>query len=217
LLPAAIALCLAWNVVEAARITPHQIAYFNQFVGGPENGHRHLLDSNLDWGQAGKALKRYMDSEGVPLIYCAFAGNSDPWYIGVRYQYVPGSGNLQNPKRRGMRLPDDLPRELLAVSAMVRHSTHFTNHSLYDWLDGREPIAMPGYAYLVYDITGDAAAHAQIAVACLNFRLFELAMLEARRALALEPGNDLARAVLEKIREEMAAGRTGPSLPGRTP
>jgi hypothetical protein len=210
-IPVAVTLCLAWNVVEAARITPHQIAYFNQLIGGPRNGHRHLLDSNLDWGQAGKALRSYMESEGLPVIYCGFSGNSDPWYIGVRYQYVPGSGNLENPKRRAARLPDGLPRQLLAVSAMVRHSTHFTRHDLYDWLDDHEPIAMPGYAYLVYDITGDAWAHAHLAVVCLNFQLYDLALLEARRALALDPDNGLARAALERIQQQIEGGGAGSS------
>ncbi|MFO1040840.1 MAG: hypothetical protein U0941_03590 [Planctomycetaceae bacterium] len=30
---------------------PHQLAYFNEIAGGPLNGWRHLLGSNLDWGQ----------------------------------------------------------------------------------------------------------------------------------------------------------------------
>ncbi|PIN80792.1 hypothetical protein COV16_00275, partial [Candidatus Woesearchaeota archaeon CG10_big_fil_rev_8_21_14_0_10_34_8] len=30
---------------------PYFIPYFNELVGGSENGHKYLLDSNLDWGQ----------------------------------------------------------------------------------------------------------------------------------------------------------------------
>ncbi|MFQ5877253.1 MAG: ArnT family glycosyltransferase [Acidobacteriota bacterium] len=209
LVPIAAALCLSWNLVEAARIAPHQLAYFNQFAGGPANGHLVLLDSNLDWGQSAKALRRFVDATGLPAIYCAFSGNSDPWYYGVRYQYVPGSGNLEAARRRYTRVPGGVERELFAISAMVRHSTHFSDHHLYDWLDGREPVAMPGYSYLLYDVTGDADSHARIALLCLNFRLLDLAGFEARRALRYDPGNELAQEVLRAIREyEEAAGES---------
>ena len=199
LIPVLVILCLLSAGWEAASIAPYHLAYFNGLVGGPENGHRYLLDSNLDWGQAAKAVRQYMTQENIAALYLAFAGNSDPWYEGVRYQYVPGSGNLQNPKERLFLMPERAERELLAVSAMVLHSVHFTDPDLYGWLEGRRPIAMPGYSYLVYDITGDASAHANIAVVSLRFGLFRLAEVEAQRTLQLQPGNALAMAVLEEI------------------
>jgi len=42
---------LLWSVFSTISIYPHQLAYFNEVAGGPENGHKHLLGSNLDWGQ----------------------------------------------------------------------------------------------------------------------------------------------------------------------
>ena len=65
---------------------------------------------------------------------------------------------------------------------------------------------------LVFDITGDAAAHAILARLALNFDLLDLADFEAHRALRLDPRSDLARAVLDKVREETTAGtpETGP-------
>jgi dolichyl-phosphate-mannose-protein mannosyltransferase len=205
---------LLWNVWEAIRITPYQLAYFNQLVGGPANGHLHLLDSNLDWGQSSKALRRYMISEGVPAIDCAYGGNSDPWYYGVSYQYVPGSGNLDAAKRRPIRMPDSAPRELLAVSPMVAHSVLFNTHDLYDWVLTLKPIARPGLTYLVYDITGDAPSHANLARLYLSFSLLELADFEARRTLRIDPENELARAVLEKLREVSGEGGA-PAASGR--
>jgi hypothetical protein len=65
-----------WLVVEAACIHPHQLAYFNQLVGGPANGYRCLVDSNLDWGQ---------DLPGVARWKATLPG-SEPaylWYFGV--------------------------------------------------------------------------------------------------------------------------------------
>ncbi len=206
---------LLWNAWEAARITPYHLAYFNQLVGGPANGHLHLLDSNLDWGQSSKALRRYMIAEGLPAIDCAYGGNSDPWYYGVSYQYVPGSGNLDAAKRRPIRMPESAPRELLAISPMVAHSILFNTHDLYDWALALKPIARPGLTYLVYDITGDAPSHANLARLYLNFSLLELADFEARRTLQIDPENGLARAVLEKLRE--ASGETGAKAGRVTP
>ena len=202
--------CLGWNVIEAARIAPYHLAYFNELVGGPANGHLHLLDSNLDWGQSSKALRRYVEAENLPLIYCAYSGNADPWYYGVRYQYAPGSGNLDNAKQRPVRVPDGLPREVLAVSAMVLHSVHFTDTEVWAPLRRQKPIAMPGYSFLVYDITRNAEAHAYIAALYLSFGMDDLADYEAHRTLRLDPKNPVALAVLDKLKENIAR----PDFPG---
>jgi hypothetical protein len=44
-------LCLLATITSTLRVYPHQLAYFNEAAGGPENGWKHLLHSNLDWGQ----------------------------------------------------------------------------------------------------------------------------------------------------------------------
>jgi 4-amino-4-deoxy-L-arabinose transferase-like glycosyltransferase len=194
-----IAACVAWNGVEAASIAPYDLAYFNELAGGPRNGHLWLLDSNLDWGQASKALRRYMASENLPAIYCSFFTNSDPYYYGVAYQYVPGIGNPDAAIERPFRVPEGLPRETLAVSAMSLHFVRLGDGTLYDWLKDRPVVARPGYAYAVYDITGDAEAHAHLAVLYLTNELPAQALGEAQRALRLQPANRLAQAVLVRL------------------
>jgi len=39
------------TVGSTLHVYPHQLAYFNEAAGGPQNGFRHLLGSNFDWGQ----------------------------------------------------------------------------------------------------------------------------------------------------------------------
>jgi hypothetical protein len=152
-----------------------------------------------------------MAEERLPAVYLGFSGNSDPWYYGVQYQYAPGSGNLDVSKQRSARLPDGLRREVLVLSAMVLHSVNFDKHDMYEWLRERTPLAMPGYSFLAYDITGDVETQSYLAVLYLNFGLMDLADFQARRTLRLDPGNALAIAVLDKIREEAAKGGTGAS------
>jgi hypothetical protein len=46
------------TIVSTLRVVPHQLAYFNELSGGPQNGFRHLLHSNLEYGQDLLELRR---------------------------------------------------------------------------------------------------------------------------------------------------------------
>ena len=47
-----VTICRTWTVAATLWNYPNQMAYFNELAGGPYNGHKHLLGSNLDWGQS---------------------------------------------------------------------------------------------------------------------------------------------------------------------
>jgi hypothetical protein len=52
------------GVVSVLSMYPHHHAYFNVIGGGAKQGHLHLLNSNLDWGQGILELARW--SKGNP-------------------------------------------------------------------------------------------------------------------------------------------------------
>jgi hypothetical protein len=54
---------------------PHSLSYFNESIGGPLNGPKHLLGSNVDWGQDLRYLKWWRDRQrdGLPLHLAYFA------------------------------------------------------------------------------------------------------------------------------------------------
>jgi len=52
---------VCWAATSSLWIFPHSHAYFNEFAGGPRNGHFHLLDSNIDWGQDILLLADWID------------------------------------------------------------------------------------------------------------------------------------------------------------
>ena len=58
---AAVPLLLVWHAVESFAIHPHYLAYFNEFIGGPENGYKYLADSNIDWGQDRFLVLKFID------------------------------------------------------------------------------------------------------------------------------------------------------------
>ena len=90
LLLAAAVVLVGGQVVEAARIAPHYLAYFNALGGGPGNGHRHLVDSSLDWGQDLPGLKTWLDrhADGAP-VFLSYFGTGEPDYYGIRARRLP--------------------------------------------------------------------------------------------------------------------------------
>ncbi len=67
---------------------PNYLAYFNQVVGGPKDGYRHLVDSSLDWGQDLPALKKYLASHGLEgsdtWLYLSYFGLDRPESYQIR-------------------------------------------------------------------------------------------------------------------------------------
>ncbi len=88
---AAAVVLLGWHAVESARVGPHYLAYFNELAGGPANGHRHLVDSSLDWGQDLPGLKGWLDAHAAPgePVFLSYFGTGEPDYYHIRAQRLP--------------------------------------------------------------------------------------------------------------------------------
>jgi len=95
----AVAGLLAWHTTEAARIYPHFLAYFSPIAGGPANGHRHLVDSSLDWGQDLPGLKAWLDqnTHGEP-VYLSYCGSGEPEYYRIRARRLPFVNGFKLPQ-----------------------------------------------------------------------------------------------------------------------
>lgn len=143
----AVAGALVWYVAGTAAIWPHHLAYFNESIGGPSNGHRYLVDSNLDWGQDLKGLKAFMDSKGIERIYLSYFGLDAPSRYGIRYDWLP-SYELEN--------PDPKPTvqvqrgRYLAISATNLRGVYMQPPEMYRWLDKYTPLATIGHSIFVY-------------------------------------------------------------------
>ncbi len=132
---------------EFARVYPHNLAFFNQLIGGPQNGGKYLADSNLDWGQDLKPLKRWMDENGVTRINLAYFGTADPAYYGISCTYLPGSPFFVDDQ---IALPE-LPG-YVAVSTTVLDGVYLdqAGRAFYKPLLEKEPVAVIGYSIRVY-------------------------------------------------------------------
>jgi Dolichyl-phosphate-mannose-protein mannosyltransferase len=145
---------LIFTAISSLRIAPHQLAYFNELIGGPVQGYHYLADSNLDWGQDLKGVKTYMETEELPIIYLSYHGTAPPSYYGIRYQYVPGAWPLEWPPP-AHKVPASAPRKLLAISVYNLQDVAFSYDPLFRWLWARKPIASIGSSIYVYDLTND--------------------------------------------------------------
>ncbi len=76
--------CVFWSALDAAALGPHHHAFFNALAGGPRDGYRLLLDSNLDLGQDLPDLAAYQRRQHLGEIAFAYFGEADPAAYGVR-------------------------------------------------------------------------------------------------------------------------------------
>jgi len=176
---------LTLTAASSLMVTPHQLAYFNELIGGPAQGHKYLSDSNLDWGQDLKGLKNYMDHEGIPVIYLSYFGTAPPSGWGIRYQYLPAwVENIQDPDLNERVPPSG--RQILAISVVNLQGIYFdVDRDRYRWLESRTPLTTVGHSIYLYDITGDRDAHAKLVDIYEGLNLQELANLEREQAREL--------------------------------
>jgi len=138
---------VALAAIELATVYPHCLAFFNQIIGGPANGHLVLLDSNLDWGQDLKPLKKWMDAHHVGQVNLSYFGTADPAYYGMHWAALPGTSADLTPTIREPSFPG-----YVAVSVQNLHGLHLdpASSDLYAPLLKRKPLAVIGYSIHVY-------------------------------------------------------------------
>lgn len=119
---------LALYPVSVLLATPDTIDYFNLLARG--RGDEILLDSNLDWGQGLKRLRKYMDHQGIDRIGLAYFGHVDPALYGID-AYLP------RPDQPG----------LVAVSANFLHGYGYMTYA-----GGRMlPVPAGAYEWIAHD------------------------------------------------------------------
>lgn len=93
-LPTAVAIALTANVGSALSTYPHTLSYFNETIGGPLYGAKHLLDANIDWGQDVTFLKEWCAAHPrVTPLYVASAGFAELEASGIESQLIRCPGD----------------------------------------------------------------------------------------------------------------------------
>jgi hypothetical protein len=139
---------MTWYVGASCWIHPHYLAYFNELVGGPDNGYKYLVDSNLDWGQDLKGLAKYMRQHGISRINLSFFGSDSPERYGINYIRLP-SYYLRGEEPNK---PDIALRGWVAISATNLQGAYFHNRDMFVWFRSRKPVAKIGYSIFLYNL-----------------------------------------------------------------
>jgi hypothetical protein len=117
-------------------------------VGGPKNGHKHLLDSNLDWGQDLKQLKTYMDKKGLKKVDLAYFGHVDPAVYAISYRPV------NEHERSGVVAVS--ANYLYGLPYLITYETPPKSipPGAFTWLSHRTPDDHVGYSILIFSSQG---------------------------------------------------------------
>jgi tetratricopeptide (TPR) repeat protein len=184
---------LLFHSVTSALAFPHYIAYANELWGGPGNTYKYLSDSNADWGEQLKAVKKYLDERGVKdcwFVYFA-EGVAEPVYYGIPCKPLPTINTLWLNQR--IEVPASIDGPVL-VSASNLSGFEFGPGPLnpYEQFKQLRPTAVIGRGVFVFDGRFDvplvsALGRVQNARNLLAAGQAEQALAEARAALALAP------------------------------
>ncbi|MGB9872693.1 MAG: ArnT family glycosyltransferase [Anaerolineae bacterium] len=144
---------LLWLALGTLRLFPHYLTFFNELAGGPYGGHRYLVDSNIDWGQSFKDLRRWLDQQSISVgpVYISFYTYADPSLYGIPYR----SYEWKSSKEGGTPLlytRFDPPPGLHVIGATTLQGVFVGEPDNFDWFRHREPIARPGVALFVYRV-----------------------------------------------------------------
>ncbi len=138
-------------------VQPHSLAYFNELAGGPHNGYLWLVDSNLDWGQDLKKLKRWLDENQItePVNLCYF-GMADPRYHGIAFVNMPDGYALAPPiAPEPRRLTDARLPGYLVVSATNYQGATLSEADRKVWqlfLKDAKFVAQIGYSLFIFKL-----------------------------------------------------------------
>jgi 4-amino-4-deoxy-L-arabinose transferase-like glycosyltransferase len=127
-------------LAESVTAYPHYLSFFNAAAGGPDNGHRYLSDSNLDWGQDLKRLKQYLETRGIGQICLSYFGTAEPAFYGIQHQPLPH-----------LKRVEDLSQLDCVVAISVQH-LYATKGLPFAALQGLKPTDRVGGSILIYDL-----------------------------------------------------------------
>jgi hypothetical protein len=197
-----VGLLLAWHAVSSARAYPNYLAYSNEFWGGPANTYKYLTDSNTDWGQQLKAVKKYLDNRGVKDCWFAYFVEPSIHFsaYGIPCKPLPtadsGWTNYQ------IDTPQTITGTLL-ISAGTLTGYEWGSNVLNPYREFQElkPVAFIQDGVFVYDGTFDmrfasALGHVTRAGDLTAAGQLASALVEAQTAVAIDPDELQAQMVL---------------------
>ncbi len=188
-----IAVLLIFQAISSMRAYPAYLAYANELWGGPSQTYKLLSDSNSDWGQQLKDVKRYLDRNGIKDCWFIYFGEGvvDAGYYGIPCKPLPTMDSLW--VNAFSNRPPAIDGTVL-VSAGDLSGFEFAAGVLnpYEQFKSLPPVAVIDYGVFVYkghfEIPLAASiSHSQKSQQLLDEHRLNEALAEAQESLALAP------------------------------
>jgi 4-amino-4-deoxy-L-arabinose transferase-like glycosyltransferase len=122
-----------WYLIGTINTYPHYIPYFNELVGGPDNGYKFLRDSNIDYGQDLKFLAGLLKELGIKKVKLFYFGEALPDYYGIDYENITDDDLIQPEKGK-----------YYAISVQYLDA--------FKWTKNRKPYRKAGWSIFLYKI-----------------------------------------------------------------
>jgi hypothetical protein len=132
---------LIWYCVGSLMTYPNYLAYFNEFIGGPENGINYVADSNLDWGQDLKRLAETVKRKRIRKITVLYFGSGDVKYY-LKNRGIAWDHLSTKPPKKGY----------FAISATLYTRIMAKHGDRYPWLEKLKPIDSVGHSILIFHV-----------------------------------------------------------------
>jgi hypothetical protein len=142
-----VASLLLWQCISVVLVFPSFLAYFNEAIGGPAQGGRYVVDSNLDWGQDLRRLRAFVEAAGIPKIAVDYFGQSSPSYE-LGENYIPW-GSALGPYNGWLAVSATV---LMVAQARWAVDLGHRIEDSYQWLADKEPVTKIGYSIFVFDL-----------------------------------------------------------------
>jgi len=130
---------LIWMVGSSLYYFPHSMSYFNELVGGPKNGPKHLLGSNVDWGQNSYFLQKWY--------------NKHPEARPIKIAY----SSTESLDRLGIKDTQQPPKEPEPGWFALGVNEIYASSKQYEYFKQFEPVDFIGYSIYIYHIKLDEA------------------------------------------------------------
>jgi 4-amino-4-deoxy-L-arabinose transferase-like glycosyltransferase len=188
-----VAALLIFQAISTSRSYPAYLAYANELWGGPPRVHELLSDSNSDWGQQLKDVKRYLDRRNIKDCWFIYFGEGviDASYYGIPCKPLPTMDSLW------VNEPANAPPAIdgtVLISAGDLSGFEFGPAPLnpYEQFKSLRPVDVIDYGVFVYEghfeiPLAASIGHSQKAQWLLDGNHLPEALSEAQQAIALAP------------------------------
>ena len=143
---------LGWLAVSALAIYPHHLSYFNELAGGPANGYRVLVDSNLDWGQDLIRLADAVRAGDLNPVHVSLLSTAKPPYYGIDEIDLP-----PKPALNWHPLTPEPGWYAISVSNLAG-ATVPQDPDAFDYFRRREPDLRVAYSINLYHVPDERGA-----------------------------------------------------------